>query len=390
MADPLPPVTPVRMVRTMHEEPDDVSVTVSTSPDPSTLSAWDHLVSHTPGSDVAQLSAWAQVRGQCGFLPCYLLARRSGRVAGGALVLRRPLPVLGVLGYLPNGPVIEPGVGRAAVADALCTALADLATRQLTALFVQPPHGAHDISERLLRRGFRRSEAGIAPAASIKIDLTRETDDIRDGLSASNRRRTRTWADRGLTVRAGGAHDLPLLARLLSCTAAHQHFDAPSLDYLQTLYRALDPGGHVAVFIAELNGEAVAAELFTGCGGVLRSRFAGMQRNEATKKAGAAAAIIWHAIGWAKANRYHILDLGGIPAETVDLIRDRAPGFTSRLSGSVVFKASFGGQPYRYPPAVELLSSRLLRTGYDLLRRSPIGSKAVASAARFMRGGGRR
>lgn len=390
MTDPLPPVAPVRTVRTMREESDDVSVTVSTSPDPSMLSAWDQLVSHTPGSDVAQLSAWAQVRGQCGFLPCYLLARRAGRLAGGALVLQRRLPVLGVLGYLPGGPVIEHARSRGAVVDALCAALADLATGRLNALFVQPPEGAHDISERLLRRGFRRSQAGIAPAASIKIDLTRAMEDIRDDLSASNRRRTRSWAERGVTVRAGDKRDLPLLATLFSCTAAHQHFDAPSLDYLRTLYRALDPGGHVAVFIAELHGAPVAAELFTGCGGVLRSRLAGMRRDEATRKSGAAAAIIWHAIGWAKANRYHSLDFGGIPVETVDLIRDRAPGFTSRLSGSVVFKASFGGQPYRYPPAVELLSSRLLRTGYDALRRSHIGRKAVASATRLMRGGGRR
>jgi lipid II:glycine glycyltransferase (peptidoglycan interpeptide bridge formation enzyme) len=367
-----------------------------THPEPATGGIVPAIIAGVPAEttavdrSAARLSAWAQVRGQCGFLPCYLLARRSGRVAGGALVLRRPLPILGVLGYLPNGPVIEPGAGRAVVADALCTALADLATSQLTAVFVQPPQDAHDISERLLRRGFRRSQAGIAPAASIKIDLAREMEDIRDGLSASNRRRIRTWAVRGVTVGAGDERDLLLLATLFSCTAAYQHFDAPSLDYLRTLYRALDPGGHVAVFIAELNGEPVAAELFTGCGGVLRSRFAGMQRNDATKKSGAAAAIIWHAIGWAKTNRYHSLDLGGIPVETVDLIRARAPGFTSQLSGSVVFKASFGGQPYRYPPAVELLSSRLLRTGYDLLRRSHIGSKAVASVARLMRSGGRR
>jgi lipid II:glycine glycyltransferase (peptidoglycan interpeptide bridge formation enzyme) len=371
----------------MSEGSDEVSVRLSTRPDPDTIHAWDHLVSHTPRSDVAQLSAWSAVRRQAGFVPRYVLARRAGRLVGGAMVLQRRLPVLGVVGYVPHGPVIAPDPGRAAVSHAVSTALADLGRRHLSGLFIQPPEGAEDISDHLLRLGFRPSVAGIAPAASIRIDLTRDVEDLRNGLSSSNRRRTRTWADRGVAVRLGSERDLPLVTDLLACTAAHQQFDPPSLDYLRTLDQELDRGDHVQIFIAELDGVAVVAHLFTGCGGVLTSRLTGMQRDDPVKKSGAAAAVIWHAILWAKTNGYHTFDFGGIQVNAVDMIRNGQAGHARGLTGPEMFKASFGGQPFRYPPAVELLSSLLLRTGYDLSRHSELGGKLVATAKRLMRGG---
>ncbi len=119
---------------------------------------------------------------------------------------------------------------------------------------------------------------------------------------------------------------------------------------------------------------------------MLTSRLTGMQRDNPVKKSGAAAAVIWHAILWAKANGYHTFDFGGFPVDAVDLIRDGEVGRTSGLTGPEVFKVSFGGQPFRYPPAVELLSSRLLRIGYDLSRRSEVGGKVVATARRLLQG----
>ncbi|MGH3905663.1 MAG: lipid II:glycine glycyltransferase FemX [Pseudonocardiaceae bacterium] len=362
-----------------------VSVTLFTQPDPHLIRAWDRLVSDTPGSDVSQLSVWSKLRREAGFLPVYLLAQQDGTLVGGALVLQRHVPVLGVVGYLPYGPVIAPQASRPAVAHALSAGLAELGRRQLGSLFVQPPEGADDVSDQLVELGFRPSTAGIAPAASIRIDLTRDVEDIRNGMTKSNRRRTHTWADRGVTVRLGHRCDLPLVAGLLARTAVHQNFAPMSLHYLHTLYKELDPGAHVTIFIAELDGAPVAAHVFTGCGGVLKSRLTGMQRSEQASKAGVAAAIVWNAVVWAKANGYHSFDFGGIAVDLADAIRDGVPG---GLSGPAAFKVSFGGQPFRYPAPVELISSPLVRVGYDLARRYPAGGKFVATAKRMMRGGG--
>lgn len=339
-------------------------MTLYTEPDPDTIRAWDQLVQGTPSSDVTQLSAWSNLRLQAGFLPLYLLADHGGRLVGGALVLQRQVPLLGMVGYLPHGPVIAAGEPRAATASALSAALADLGHRHLGCLFVQPPEGGDDISDQLVACGFRHSSGGIVPQASIRIDLNAELDELRNGLDESNRRRSHHWAARGGTVRLGRERDLPLVADLLARTAAQQQADQPTLDYLATLYRELTVGDHVKVFIAERGGVAAAAELFTGCGGVFTSRFTGIARHAAKSgdatKSGASAALMWNAMAWAKANGYHTFD---------------------------VFTASLGGQPFRYPAPVELTSSPLVRAGYDLARHSPAGSRLVETAQRALRAG---
>ncbi len=63
-------------------------------------------------------------------------------------------------------------------------------------------------------------------------------------------------------------------------------------------------------------------------------------------------------------------------------------GLASRLAGPDFFKASFGGQPFSYPPPVELISSPLVRVGYDLARRSSAGSRLVEAVKRVLRAGG--
>jgi hypothetical protein len=73
--------------------------------------------------------------------------------------------------------------------------------------------------------------------------------------------------------------------------------------------------------------------------------------------------------------------------DTVDTIRDGQSGHRSDLPGPEVFKASIGGQPFRYPLAVEILASRL-RTGLDLSRRSAVGGKLAATARRLIQGRG--
>jgi lipid II:glycine glycyltransferase (peptidoglycan interpeptide bridge formation enzyme) len=367
--------------------PDVVQVLRTAHPDAELLRDWDRLVSETAGSDVAQLSAWANLRReQAGFAPRYLLARRDGRLVGGALVLQRRIPLLGTVGYLPYGPLVAAGEPRGPVVAALVSALHRLGRRDLKGLFVQPPADGQDVTDQLLYLGFRSSVAGIAPVATIKIDLTSDIEEIRKGLTRSNRRRTQTAADRGITVRVGGEQDLPLVTDLFASTAAHQQFEPMSLDYLQTMYRELATGDRIKIFIAELHGEPVAAELFTGCGGVLKSRLTGMLRSDEVRKSGVSAVLLWHCLVWAKADGYHTFDLGGITADMADTLDGAG---TAELTGPAAFKASFGGRTLRYPKAVELVSSPVLRIGYDLSRRSRFGHTLVGAVRRFLRGGGR-
>jgi lipid II:glycine glycyltransferase (peptidoglycan interpeptide bridge formation enzyme) len=351
------------------------------------LRGWDRFVDRVPGSDVAQLSVWARIRGNAGFRPMYLLAHLDGQLVGGALVLERRLPVLGRVGYISGGPLVSPAVRRDVVVDRLVAATEELGRTRYRALFVQPPVDGHDVTAALRERGFRRSTAGIAPAASIHIDLHREAEELRGGLTKANRRRARKWAQRGVSVRVGSPDDAVLVAELLARTAEHQQFEPLSLEYIQRLYRELDVGGHVVVFIAELDRVPVAALLCTRCGGTVRQRISGMDRNDRARSAGVSAATVWRALLWAKCHGYDTYDFGGLRAEAARLLLGGHPEASSHLTGSEQFKTSFGGEVYLYPDQVELISSRLVRLAYDISRRTRGGRRLVAIGKRVLRGG---
>jgi lipid II:glycine glycyltransferase (peptidoglycan interpeptide bridge formation enzyme) len=365
----------------------EVGVTASTGPGLVVLREWDALVDHTPGSDVAQLSSWATIRGESGFRPLYVFAHEDDRLVGGALVLERRLPVVGRVGYVSNGPVVSPAVPRGPVVDRLSAAMDRLARRRLCALFVQPPAGARDISAALRRRGFRRSESGIAPAASIRIDLRRDVEQLRSGLAKANRRRTRRWAERGIRVRVGSPDDVPVVADLVARSAEHQHYEPLSSEYIRILHQQLDAEQHATVFVAEIDGAPAAALLCTRCGGVIKQRLAGMDRSERARKEGVTAAAVWRAMQWAKSNGCHTYDFGGISARAARALLDGESESTSQLTGIEQFKASFGGEVFQYPEQVELISFPPLRLAYDFSRRTQAGRRFVEVAKRALRGG---
>lgn len=366
------------------------SVTVSTDPGTAALAEWDHLVAESPNSDVAQLSGWATVRGAAGYQPLYLFAWSGGRLVGGAMVLRRRVRGIGWIGYLPYGPLVDAAVdGTSDCRRRLVDGLVELG-QEHAALFIQPPDSCATATDALLANGFRRSQAGIAPAVTLRVDLTRTEQELRANLNRRLRTWTRQWPERGVKVRVGDAGDIPTLAALAAATAEHQGFTPFAEGYLKTLYSELAPGGHVVLLIGEVRGVPVAAELLTTSGGVLKSRITGMDRtNTEAGKLNVASAMIWEAMLWGKDNHNHAFDFGGLrPASARAL---NAPGTTdpTSLAGPDQFKAKFGGQLWTYPQAVELLRSRALRSGYDLLHNNTYGERVLSAARQLLRGGSR-
>jgi lipid II:glycine glycyltransferase (peptidoglycan interpeptide bridge formation enzyme) len=247
-------------------------------------------------------------------------------------------------------------------------------------LFVQPPEGAERASQALRERGFRDSDADIAPVASMRIDLRLDEAELRRNLSKRLRRWTNTWAARGVTVRRGGEEDLALLAELLAQTAEHQGFPAFGIEYLDTMYQELAPAGHLVVFVGEVAGRPVAMTVFTACGTVLKARLLGLDRSDEGRLLNVPAALYWTAIRWAKENGYRWLDFGGVLPESVPALLSGRQAELDALSGPDRFKSRFGGRAYRYPSPVELIPSPVVRAGYDLARQSAAGRRLVAWA----------
>jgi lipid II:glycine glycyltransferase (peptidoglycan interpeptide bridge formation enzyme) len=350
------------------------------------LAAWDAFVAATPDSDVTQLSAWARVRRSAGFEPVYLIATRHGELVGGAQVLMRRVARVTSVAYVPFGPVLRPDtVDRERLCAALASGLQRLARSGVGLLFLQPPSGADDVSAELLRRGFRQSDALVAPQASIRLDLSRDEDELRGRMNKRLRAWTNRWAQRGVTVRLGSHEDVPLLADLLARTAEHQQFDPLSPAYVRLLYEELAAGGNAVLFVGEVDGRAVGVDLFTCCGGVVRDRLVGFDRAGPASKLSVPGAIKWEAIRWAKDNGFRAFDFGSIELGTATALLAGQRLDPATASGGDFFKISFGGDPYINPPAVEAASSRLVLAAYDAIRRSERGRRVLDRAKRRLR-----
>lgn len=369
----------------IRNSPSEIRTRELSDPSAALRRQWDALVASSGYPDVSQLSGWAQVRAGAGYRPLYVLAESEGRVVGGAQVFLRRLPVLGTVGYLPYGPLFSSEALRPSVRAALCGALERLVRPPVRMLLVQPPEGCADVSAELLRRGFRRSEAGIAPAASLRIDLNRTEEELRKQLSRRLRSWTRQWPQRGVKVRVGSAADIPTVAALAANTGAYQGFTSFSPAYLRSLYEALDPGGHVLILVAEVESRPVAVELLTACGGVLKSRLTGIDRSDpAALGLNVSAAVIWEAIRWGRRYGCRWFDFGGLGAATADQLLSGESITRASLPGPDQFKLGFGPQPFRYPQAVELIHPAL-RMLYDVSRRAPAGRIALERAKTFLR-----
>jgi lipid II:glycine glycyltransferase (peptidoglycan interpeptide bridge formation enzyme) len=359
-------------------------------PSPSDLSAWDRFAQAVPYSDVTQLTAWVHVREQAGFSPLYLLVEKDGRIVGGAQILRRRVPVLGWIGYSSAGPLIDPHLENAAApVGLLADALKSTLGRYCRVLFVQPPVGGERTSSALQMRGFRHTKVDIAPRASLRIDLRRSEEELRAGLGRRLRRWTRQWSARGVSIREGDASDLPLLAFLITQSADHHGYQALSLDYLQDLYRNLAPLGAVSLFIGEVDGRPVAAELFTSSGGVLRDRLTGLDRESRAAKLSVRAAIIWHAMLWARERGLQWLDLGGIEEEAAVALMKGQTLEKSDARSQDLFKARFGAEAFVMPPAVAGARPQTALRLLETAQRGQRGRALLAGVGRRLRGGGR-
>jgi lipid II:glycine glycyltransferase (peptidoglycan interpeptide bridge formation enzyme) len=368
----------------------NIEVRVRENPGPEVLGVWDLLVDRVPGTDVTQLSVWAGLRGRVGFSPLYLLAYRGAELVGGAQILTRRVPVLGGVGYLPYGPLVAPDVAATEdVRRALVDALAVLGRQRLRILFVQPPEGAQDISGELLRRGFRPSSAGIAPEGSIRIDLTADLAEIRSRFGKRLKSWTNRWESRGVVIRAGDERDVPLLAELMATSAQHQGYTPLPVDYMTALYRELAATGHAVLFVGEVNGVPVAADLMTGCGDMVRGRLSGFDRSGEAMRLSVPAAIRWEMIKWAKAQGYRWFDFGGLRPETLDALLNGHDRSADSLPSADQPKVTFGGTAFRYPTPVEMIRPAALRTSYDLAWRSAAGRRLFPEVQSLLRCGAR-
>jgi lipid II:glycine glycyltransferase (peptidoglycan interpeptide bridge formation enzyme) len=328
---------------------------------------WDAFVAQTPGGHHTQTSLWAQIKASLGWFSKRIIATKQKYIVGGAQILIRRAPLLGLVGYLVKGPLLS--INDESLENLIMNQI-NLVSREnhIRFLVIQPPNNRQDMSMRMANWGFRQSLVPYAPApyATLLIDLTQEIDRILAQMTKSKRRNIRLIECRKkLVLREGTQQDLHSFCRLDKATGERNGFSPYSEAYYEKVWEILEPRGYLKLFLAEYDGEPLSALLvipFREGLELYRIGWSGahgaLYPNEA---------VYWAAIRWGKANGYHYCDLGGIRFDLAKAIQQDGAIPKNHERALASFKFGFGGQATFYPRPFDRFYNPVLQWGYTTL-----------------------
>jgi hypothetical protein len=231
------------------------------------------------------------------------------------------------------------GYGPVATSSAtMTTALRSLmaAATELNIDFVRVEPQAQTTPEQLLKLGARHISE-VDPEHTRIITLTQSEKALRSQLASGHRNLINGTQRRGITIKQmATTTGVDILYSLLQDTARYAHVTF----YPQAYYQALidELGATASLYVAEAEGQSVAAALFYDWGGTRYYAHAGANQ-ETNRRIKASVSLVWQAVMDAKAAQIQYFDLWGTAPEGDS---------THRLAGITKFKAAFGGESVDY------------------------------------------
>ena len=103
----------------------------------------------------------------------------------------------------------------------------------------------------------------------------------------------------------------------------------------------------------------------------------GLRPARRRRQAERAGAVRWEIIQWGKERGYQWLDFGGLPERMLDDMIERGIRMTDEWPSAHRSKLAFGGEPFRYPVAVEMVRPALVRWAYDFATGNRHGQRLI-------------
>jgi peptidoglycan pentaglycine glycine transferase (the first glycine) len=334
---------------------------------------WNSLISRFPHPHILQTWEWGDVKSQFGWLPSHVLwvEKPDGQtiittelpgdaavLRAAALILKRKVGLWGLptgltMLYVPKGPLLYEW-GDAALRRRVLGDLIAIAKRE-RAIFIKidpdvrigtgipgqreetPDLTGEAVLRDLMACGWHYSGEQIQFANTVMLDLAQGEEQLLDRMKPKTRYNIRLAERKGVKIRRGSAADLDLLYQLYAETSLRDGFVIRSFDYYQALWGAFLQAGMAKIFIAEVDGDPVAALIL-----FLFQRNAwflyGMSRDAHREKM-PNYLLQWEAIHQCQQAGCLVYDLWGAPYRFEE---------TDPLWGVYRFKEGLGGQVVRH------------------------------------------
>ena len=327
---------------------------------------WDAFLTTVPRAPYQQSSLWASVKAGQGWRSALMTVTRGGSIHGGAQLLYRSIPLAGAVGFVARGPVLTSD--DPALAAAMATGLERLALAcKVTYLVVQPSRERAEVmTPQLLRGGYRAAPEIMAPHNTTTglLDLSQGEATVLAGMRSSTRRNVRLARRRGLTVRAGGAADLPIFYSLLAATARRRGFSPPPASFFEAAWTTMAPVGMLRMAVAEFDGEPVSAFLWVVLGDTMncwRGGWSGEHRYRRPNEA-----LDWSGINWAAEQGLRWYD----------------------FQGDSDYTRGFSGSSVRSPGPLERVQNPLLRRLYPRALHRVLDAPGISRLKQLVRSHG--
>ncbi|MBW8010904.1 MAG: peptidoglycan bridge formation glycyltransferase FemA/FemB family protein [Chloroflexi bacterium] len=321
---------------------------------------WNAFLDQHPEAHLLQTSAWGELKSQFGWDVARVKVEKSG-----AQVLFRRLPLGFTIAYIPRGPVGVDWASLWPIIHSLSRA------RKAVFLKVEPDLLGEDksASDNKLPEDFLSSAQPIQPPHTIVIDLQAKEAEILGRMKQKTRYNIRLAGKKGVLVHPSS--DLDTFSRLIQVTGQRDGFGVHSFDYYRHAYQLFQPQGTCEIFLAEWEGEPLAALMVFIHG--KRAWYLYGASNDQRRNLMPTYLLQWEAMRWAREKGCTQYDMWGVPDAEPETLEAEFTSRSDGLWGVYRFKRGFGGELKRTIGAFDFVYHPTLYRFYKLYLRIRAG-----------------
>ncbi len=331
---------------------------------------WEALIEREGAFSLMQSWDWGAFKETMGWRVWHVAVEERGTMIAGAQLLLKKMPLGLAVAYVPRGPI-----GKwldDEVAHLLLPEISRIARQNgATFLKIEPPtRGSSSAAALLSHCGFKQSAILNQPKSTLILDISGNEEQILGQMRKKTRQYIHRAEREGITVRVGGAADMPAYYELMRATGKREQFAARGRQYYQAEWETFAARDEGVLLLAQRGDQLLAARAIYRFG-----------EHAAEFHGGSIPApglhpnylLVWHAIKWAKSHGCRTYDLWGIPNEISERATDVALNDVDHengLWGVFQFKRGFSTNVVSYigaydavfcPPLYSLITNRFVQ-----------------------------
>ena len=261
------------------------------------------------------------------------------------------------IGFIPRGPIHAPGDAESL--RALFSTIDELCKQRGSLYLIVEPNAPLPFDGRIESEGFVRGPEHVLPSRTVKIPLLPD-EALLNQMRQKTRYSVRLAERRGVVVKHSDVSGVGDFYRLLSDTSSRNQFGIHHEGYYRDFMRVF--GKDALLLFSKIDGENAAGLIATRFGEEAIYLYGGS--STVHRAHGAAFAIQFEAMRWARDQGSKRYDLWGIPAQDPPPSDEGAEHVSGSKGddwrGLYKFKTGFGGEIVTYPPTLERRYSPVL------------------------------